>query len=673
MNRTRIILGKEIRELLRNKRTLFIVFVLPVLLYPLMIIGFSQLMITQMNKIEQKTFVMALEGDAPGLNDRFEADSQLVVIPYHSTSDSSLMQGDLEAIVKIPDHFITILDSTAIADIDIFYDGSSEKSQAAQDRIEDIVYDYRDSIVSSRLDSMELAEGFIRPVNPNTVNKASAKKMGGFVFGRMLAFILVAMVITGAYNGAVDMFAGERERGTMETLLVSPADRIEIVLGKYLTVLIITVLVAILNLSVMALTLSMGLGAMNIGGQFPIEFSISLQNVLVFFATLLPMAALFSAVFLLISAFARNYKEAQSFLTPVFLIAYFPAMITMLPGFEPSIASSFIPVLNVALLFKKMLVSSIPVTEVLITIFSTTAYAIAAIWFTTRLLLREDILLSDEKMSFFNFIFSKKSNIKLKKDEISFGHALLLFSITLILMFFIGSKMQSKDMLTGLIYTELFLVLAPVLLFKRIMKFDFSKAFRVFTPSFAQIIITILTAVAGFIFIQQLSIYLGYFIDVPIEYARAMERLFEDLATVGPVLGLLVLALLPAVCEEIMFRGFILRGATRTFGITAGVIITGVLFGLFHLDPYRLFGTVMLGIFIGAITIRGGIFIAMLAHFVNNTSAYLWASNNRVQQIIPPGPNGEFPLWIFISAIVFFAAGLYALLKLKPIKGEIDS
>jgi sodium transport system permease protein len=324
MRNISVVFRKEMLELLRNKRTLFVVFILPVLMYPLLTVGFTQLVMMQMEKIHKDVYVIAIDSDNSEYAKCLFDNEQFVFIEHSESSDSMLSKGDIEAILSTPESFSDSLSNNIPIDINIAFDGANEKSQAAKEKLEKRVNAIKDSLLSERLISLGLSEKDLYPVKPVPENRAGDKRMGGFVFGRMLAFILVAMVLTGAYNGAVDMFAGERERGTLETLLVSPASRFEIVMGKYLTVFFITVAVAVLNLGSMALTLIFGVKGMGGGSGLPLSFGMDFNVVLILVGAFLPFSALFAALFLLISAFARNYKEAQSFLTPVFMGAYSP-------------------------------------------------------------------------------------------------------------------------------------------------------------------------------------------------------------------------------------------------------------------------------------------------------------------------------------------------------------
>ena len=404
MKNMMIILWKEALEIFRNRRALFVMIVVPIVLYPLMMLGFGYLTFHQMRKIQQKVYVVAMSEGVDPVKNLLAADSQFVLVPLVESSDSSLLAGDIELIVDAAEGFLDSIATGGNSSINLSYDGSSEKSEAARVRVEALLGEYSDSIVAGRLEKRGLPKSIIHPIDFHTENRASPKRMGGWLFGRILAFVLVTMVISGAYNGAADMFAGERERGTLETILVAPISRIEIVLGKFIAVFLFTLFTAILNLVSMTVTLGIGLGIAG-GSNLPIQFEMSFPTLLVLLGSLIPLSALFAALFLLISAYARNFKEAQSYLTPIFFIVYIPSMISMLPGVESGINTVFIPVVNIVLLIKKVLLGVMPVTEIILAILATAIYALIAILITAKLLTKEEALFPEDKLTFFRMVW----------------------------------------------------------------------------------------------------------------------------------------------------------------------------------------------------------------------------------------------------------------------------
>lgn len=660
------IFKKQLIELLRDKRTVFVIFILPILLYPLMVVGFSQLSILLISKMAGETYNIVIEGEnhAPDLISIIEADTQFALVE-EPAPDSALQRGDIELIIEIPKGFESKVDNGESDTLVIEYNGAKERSGLALDRFENLVNDYSKAIITDRIESAGLDTNIIKPVIKEKENVASEEKMGGMLFGRILALIVVLMILTGAYYPSVDMVAGEKERGTLETLLVSPVSRMEIVVGKYMTVFVLALVNALLNLASMGLTIGVGLKAMagnEIMGK--LAFSMDIGTLAIILLELLPLAALFSAVFLAISAFANSYKEAQGYLTPVVLIAELPAMAALLPGIEISLGTAFVPVMNVALLFKAMMIGEFDLLLIAVVWLSTAIYAALALKWATAILSNEEALLSESKTSPMTGLFNKKRKSLIGRDTsqgASSGDALILFAAVIALLIFIGVPAQTSNIFTGLIITELGLIALPPLLFTKRLGLDFRKVFRLFKPNWTAMAMTAVLAVSGAVIISQIQVLIYKFTGVPMEYYEIFSDMLADIKSYGTIPALLVVGVLPAICEEILFRGYILDGLTRKWGAVVGIIASGILFGAFHLDPHRLIPASLLGIMFGAIVWRRkSIYYGMFAHLVNNglaLGAFLLAES-PIKEL----QGNEFaPLWQVIVAFVAFAFSFYVL------------
>jgi len=659
-----IIFKKQLIELLRDKRTVFVIFILPIILYPLMIVGFTQLSVFMIGKIEEEVYKIVIQNaDKDTTLVRYiEADSQFV-IKQSDDPLGELDEGKIQIVVTIPEKFRTNILNGISDSLRIQFDGADEHSEAARSRIRRIISDYKEEIVEQRIADAGLDKNITRPIVDDYINIASEKKMGGFIFGRIVALILVLMAITGTYYTSVDMVAGEKERGTLETLLVSPVNRMEIVVGKYITVLVLGLLNAILNLASLGLTMGLGMKMMG-GGLFDmIEFSITPWNLVIILLEIIPLAALFGAIFLALSSYAKSYKEAQGYLTPVFLIAELPAMAALLPGFELTTANSIIPVLNVALLFKKILIGPVAFHLIILTWVSTAIYAILALKWASKILSDEETLLSESDKSPLNRIFSrKKSNVNNLKA--GFSDSIGLFAICVALLWWIGAPLQAKDIIGGLLVTEIILVALPAYLLAKRLKYNIKTTFRLNKPKITSTLIIIPLAIAGFILIMQLQHIFSATLEIPQEYLSQFQLILDDIYSLGFLGGLAIIALLPAVCEEFLFRGYILDGLKRKIGPFYAIIITGILFGAFHLDPYRLVPASILGIFFGFLVWRSeSIFIGMLAHFINNALSFSLNSFYEKYTVIEKFSEQLAPLWVIAIVMIVFVVLLWLFIK----------
>jgi len=665
-----IIFKKQLVELLRDKRTVFVIFVLPLLLYPLMVVGFAQLSIFMIGKMGEETFKLAVVNpdDAPRLMADIEADTQFS-FPKIAEPDSALQIGDIELIVTVPEDFEAEIGLGKSESLAISFNGAKERSTLALERLRNLINQYKNRIVTERVSVAGLDSAVTRPVFQDIRNVASQEKMGGMVFGRILALILVLMVITGAYYPSIDMVAGEKERGTLETLLVSPAGRMEIVLGKYSTVFVLAIVNALLNLASMGLTIGLGLKYM--GGPLTENFAFTITPgmLVMILVELIPLAALFSAVFLAISSFAKSYKEAQGYLTPVFIIAELPAMAALLPGFELSQGAAVVPVLNVALLFKAVMIGEVAPLLVLTVWLSTAFYAALALKWAASIISNEEILLSETKESPISRIF-ERAKPGVKAEAGSFD-SILLFAVSIALLWFIGAALQKNDLFSGLAITEILLIAAPAYLLAKRLKLNLRKTFRLKPVNPAGIALMLPLMVSAFVLITQLQVILVKVVGLPAYYIESMESAMSQFTETGPILGFAIIAVLPALCEEFLFRGYILSGLTRKWGAVGGIISTGFLFGAFHLDPYRFAAASMLGILFGAIVWRrGSIFYGIAGHLINNGAAFLVLIFADSPWLASFSDTEFAPLWITVPALFIFSICFRFLWTLPRAKGR---
>lgn len=168
--------------------------------------------------------------------------------------EEEIRHGKVSAVLVIPADLPEQLRRERDVDIPIKYKSVDEPSQLTYFRLKELLDRWKHRILEGRLKRDQKTESYAEPIRVKAEDVATAREVGGLVWGRLFPFLLVMMSLTGAFYPAIDLCAGEKERGTMETLLISPATRSEIVAGKFLTVLLASVMTALLNLISMGLT-----------------------------------------------------------------------------------------------------------------------------------------------------------------------------------------------------------------------------------------------------------------------------------------------------------------------------------------------------------------------------------------------------------------------------------
>ena len=396
-----IIYAKELTDILRDRRTLISMILVPILMFPVLMGGMGALIGGQVEKMEKKTYTIAIVGEehAPGLFNKLKESGQFQIID--SIEDIEMIRGMLQdktilVAMNIPPGFENQLwnffaGEGEAPELCILSNESEVESEIVGDKIINIVNEYRRNLVSDELVSRELRGDLTEPFTLSSVNVASEKQMGGFVAGMILPYIVIILTLIGAMYPAIDLTAGEKERGTLETLLIAPVGRMELVLGKFLTVMTASLATAILAITSMTITMAGGFTIMS-SIEEGMRFSLSSSSIIGLLLLMIPLAMLFSALLMTIAVFARSYREAQSYISPLMIVIILPAMISYIPGVEPNFKLMITPIVNVALGMKDILMGDMNYGLIAAAFFSTIFYAGIAVFMTFRQFQRESVL-----------------------------------------------------------------------------------------------------------------------------------------------------------------------------------------------------------------------------------------------------------------------------------------
>ncbi len=392
---------KEMKDTMRDRRTLIFMLLVPVVAIPVLIMITSSLMMNVVSKAQEEKAVIVVEGMnnlPPAIRDSL-LNSQLLTVKtaeeYPDTVDlvDKLKAGGFQAMLSVPDGFENAIEKQSPTDIEIYFDKAEIKSGFAVDKIKDIFQPYKNRIVNARLADHNLSPEILTPFKINSQNVASAQKLAGNELGAMLPYLIIIMCFMGAMYPAIDLAAGEKERGTLETLLVSPASRGEFVTGKYLVVLTTAIVAALLSMA--SLTFSLNYMVNNMIGQMAselIQLQFNFQMVLLIVMIILPLAGIFASLLLSVSIFARSFKEAQSYITVLNMFIILPAFISFLPGIKIDYKMALIPVVNVALVIKDAISGTIEWNYVIVAFLSTLILSAITLYFAKKWFERESVL-----------------------------------------------------------------------------------------------------------------------------------------------------------------------------------------------------------------------------------------------------------------------------------------
>jgi sodium transport system permease protein len=392
-----VVYRKEFTEWVRDRRTLISTVLVPLFLFPIMIVGFSALAVVMVGQAKKETpQIMILGGeDSPQLLAALRKVESLEVVPYRANWKEQISDKEIRAAVEIPSGFQAALEKDQEKTVKIYYYEGEMKSSFGADRIEKFLKDYRDQVVKDRLAAKNVPPSVLTPFDIHQENVAPPEKVSGATLGGFIGYMVVLLCMTGAMYPAIELTAGEKERGTMETILSSPISRMNLVLGKFLLVLSAALATAALSVMSMGISFS-ALRRFSVSSERGEAAGLLLQlgpkAVASIFMMALPLAVLFSAVLMTIALFAKSYKEAQSYLTPMTFVVVIPAVASLLPGVELTPKLALIPILNTSLVCKEIMSGIYHWDSIALIFASTCVYAAVALFLAFKTFQRESVL-----------------------------------------------------------------------------------------------------------------------------------------------------------------------------------------------------------------------------------------------------------------------------------------
>jgi sodium transport system permease protein len=639
-----------------------IMILVPVFLYPALFVIAEQLALFGQRSLEESAVRVAVIGTAPA-EPPLARDRSVHVEAGGPASFDALRTGTLDAIVEVRPPEQSELGSARVR---IVYDGAQDRSLRARAVIGNRLDEWNDSLLAARLDSLGLPRSAGAPLVVSDSSVATPTQMGGYALGRFLPMILILMTILGAFYPAVDLAAGEKERGTLEPLLTTPVPADEIVAGKFAAVSAIALASAMLNLVSMMLTFQSGLFQFTEAAG--LRFSLSPGVVLVIFGTLAMLAILFASLFLGVAVRSHSFKEAQNAVTPIYIASLLPAMLATVPGIDFTPTFALVPVGGVALLFRALAAGNAEMTPSIIAIGATIVYAMLALVFAVRAFGREEVLFGDgasarEPRSWQERIAAWRT---LRRDVPRPFAAFVLVGAVAVLGFYFGRMLQLSYGEYGLLLMQLLLLGTPAVLFTTIGRYDVRRTLALRRPSPRALAAALLLIAGGIPVAWTLAWLQSLVMELPWQLLEGLQQLLQAPDPSRLLWLLLLVAVVPAVCEELVFRGVLLQSLGRELPMGKAVVVSAVVFGAFHLSTetaIRFLPTMWTGLLLGYVVWHTRpIFAGMLMHFVNNAMAVLLVSSPALQHVLT-GETGR-PHWaVLLAAPVLLAAGVRMLPK----------
>lgn len=357
-NPTWILFKKELLDILRDYKTLLTAIVLPILLFPLIFYVSTKVQTLQKEKEQSKTLKVAVVHTQPV--DRFLEllqESDGIEVSEDVSRDELIErveQGDFDAAFLFSKDFNESVESREKTGyVNLYF--KLNVMDPDQSRLTEVYDTYRQELVDRRYERLEVNESMLKVVQLGKRNVSSMREFFGKLMGGFLPYIFLMVSYVGCLTPAMDLGAGEKERGTLETLLVTPASRMQILMGKFLVVALFGFAAGFFSILSCIVSLQFFADEMPRRLMKMVLEIVSPQTLLLVGSLLIPICILLAAVMLMISIYCRSFKESQSYISPLMLLILFPAIVAMIPGFDLNTATACIPIFNISLATKAII------------------------------------------------------------------------------------------------------------------------------------------------------------------------------------------------------------------------------------------------------------------------------------------------------------------------------
>ena len=607
---------KEMLDVLRDKKTVLMMVVVPLVIYPLILILSMGIMSGVSQDMAKSTYNVAISGDLWA-----EYVVLLVETESEEYSFKIIRSDDMEADLQngTIDLYITADDVLGEDVVCVYYLSASTKSSYGLNIVLDKLEEHSRAKTYDLLEAADLdPEEVLKPIKIEYLDHSTAEESTGSLLGSILPFMLVVSILMGTMYPAIDTTSGEKERGTLETVLTLPVTSKELIISKFMAVGLFGIASAILNLismcGVMAYMFNM-MEAMGAGVFGQISVGKFVPPVIIGVLCVFAFAVFVSALSMCVCAFAKSYKEANNYITPVMLVVMLASFVSIIPNIELTKTMSLVPVVNLCLLLRDLLVFKFNYLNILLVLFSNIIYGIVAVLILSRIYNSESIMFGDGQSGI--QIFEKRSNMK-KGGVPTLGDAGFVIVIMALVYLYVGSSLQLNYGSYGLVLSQLLFIAVPLLItlytkksVKETFKLNLCKPKKL-----AGGVLLGIGTIGWALVISAISTSLFK------ESAAASQQGLEGYFPNSFLLGLLIMAATPAICEEMFFRGYVFSALENKLKLITAILLNAALFGVFHMSLAKFLATAFLGGMIAYIGHKSkSIFPGTVVHFMNNAFA----------------------------------------------------
>ena len=381
MSGMRQIFKKEMDRIFKDKKMVFSVFFLPVLMMVVLLSIINGLASNMEKDIESHKSEIYVMNEPASFRDVLEVSKmkcQLKTVASEKEmkgAKKEILEGEADLIVEFPEGFeeeiANYQEGDPVPQGKTYENPSEEYSQQASRNMTAALETYRQMLLSQRVEDMSSLTIFQVNSDNDEMYIQDDRKAGGKAIGTMLPYFITILLFAGAMGIGTDMVAGEKERGTMASLLVSPIKRKDIALGKVLALMLISGVSSLIYVAAMVIGAPLMMSKM--GGLGDLDIQLSVQQILMLGTLLVAIAFLYSTMIALISVFARSVKEANTYVMPAYMLVLVTGLLTMFTSGETSQKMFFIPIYNTALVLQGILGQEVTMMQFGVTLIETLA------------------------------------------------------------------------------------------------------------------------------------------------------------------------------------------------------------------------------------------------------------------------------------------------------------
>jgi ABC-2 type transport system permease protein/sodium transport system permease protein len=657
--------AKELKETLRDRRTIITLVLMPLLVYPVLSVAFRQFLLSSFQHSGELRWIIASTSQADGRAFMVRLQQGDMLLQQQGSraatksADGSLILGPELGGTEPPFEQINFVivddleESVRDQEIDLGVRLVPAPPDAPRDAEETFQLIFRPNTPISRqaasyverrlraVNDFDLRRRLQRKGEPALLKAAwrltpvAEEKGHSFWLGTLVPLVLILMTITGAVYPAIDLTAGERERGTLEALMAAPVPRLALLLAKYIAVVTVSMLTAVVNLTAMTVTIS----ASGLAGVLFGDAGLSPSAIAVVLGLLVLFAAFFSAVLLSITSFARSFKEAQAYVIPLMVVALVPGFITVMPGLELGPLLSVTPLANIVLLARDVLRGDASPLWGTVAVLSTALYGALALTLAARIFGSDSILYGSEGS--WSDLFRPPQEPRTQATIPGALTALAIIAPLFVIAGGILAQLQAISMpaqLAALAGTSLFLFVVLPLLLARLQSVALAPGFQFHAPPPLSLLGAVLLGCCVWVLAYDLIILcqdlgIATLSLKKLEEARpGLQALLDRFNALPLAFVLLAFAITPAIGEELFFRGYLLGALRGRMPAWAAIALSAAIFGLFHASVggliaiERVLSSTLLGVVLGWVcwTSRS-VWPGILLHALNNSLMLLVA------------------------------------------------